>query len=77
MRENISAERSDFRGIVENGACFIDKTRLIRDLIDSKRYVTLVIRPERCGIFNSKTDGHGRKSLRIGKRCMLFGKPRV
>ena len=50
MRMEIaSVERSDFRDVVESGVYFVDKTYFLKQLIESKRYVTLVTRPRRFG----------------------------
>ena len=39
----------DFKRLVTEGYCFIDKTRFIKDYIDAQGVVTLITRPRRFG----------------------------
>ena len=39
----------DFKELVQNEYCFVDKTRFIRELLDSKGKITLITRPRRFG----------------------------
>ena len=39
----------DFKRLVTQGYCFIDKTRFIKDYIDAQGVVTLITRPRRFG----------------------------
>ena len=48
-KKGIAIGVEDFKRIIENGAYFVDKTLLIRDLIQSEAQTTLFTRPRRFG----------------------------
>ncbi|MCD8201810.1 MAG: AAA family ATPase, partial [Clostridia bacterium] len=47
-RKNIGLLSSDFVDTIENGY-FVDKSLLIKDMIDTRSEVTLITRPRRFG----------------------------
>jgi hypothetical protein len=47
--KNISIGTSDFDKLIQNGSYYVDKTLLIKELIDNKNDVNLITRPRRFG----------------------------
>lgn len=47
--ENVFIGTSDFNKIVESGGFFIDKTLFIKEFIDSRTEVDVILRPRRFG----------------------------
>lgn len=41
--------RDDLKDIIEEGCYYVDKTKIIEELLESKTYVTLFPRPRRFG----------------------------
>ncbi|MBQ8562486.1 MAG: AAA family ATPase, partial [Firmicutes bacterium] len=48
-KKSIAIGMEDFKEIIDNHAYFVDKTLIIRDIIDSQAKVTLFTRPRRFG----------------------------
>ena len=49
MVKKVPIGRDDFKEVIEENLYYVDKTRIIEELLDKKKYVTLFPRPRRFG----------------------------
>jgi hypothetical protein len=63
-KKAIGIGNSNFDKRIENGSYYVDKTLLVKDLLDEAAEVTLITRPRRWFCVQHRTQHHARRPAR-------------